>query len=158
MFVKAGAIIPKMPVMDYIGQMKNTPMILEVFPSKKASEFTIYEDEGTTNDYKKDEFAKTKVETAMSTSELTIEINEPEVSGGFDNSTQRNYWLEVHLSEKPSAIMLNAKELKVAKKEKLQEKWDSEFDKTGYHFDQDKKVLSVLVPDTKEKLEITIEN
>lgn len=41
LFVKAGAIIPKMPVMPYIGAMENVPMILEIFPSNKASEFTI---------------------------------------------------------------------------------------------------------------------
>ena len=157
-FVKEGAIIPKMPVMDYIGQMKNTPMILEIFPSRKASDFTIYEDEGTTNDYKNNEFAKTKVETSRSTSGLNIEINEPEVSGGFDNSTKRNLWLEVHLSQEPSAVILNAKKLKAAKKEKLQEKWNSEFHKSGYHFNKNEKVLYVLIPDTKEKLEISIKN
>ncbi len=158
MFVKAGAIIPKMPVMDYIGQMKNTPMILEIFPSRRASEFTIYEDEGTTNDYKNDEFVKTRIESNRTTTGLNIEINEPEVSGQFDNSTKRNYWLEIHLSEEPSAVLLNTKKLKKDKKEKLQENWNSEFLESGYHFNKDENLLYVLIPDSKEKLEITIKN
>ena len=157
-FIKAGSIIPKMPVMDYIGQMENAPMILEIFPSKKASEFTIYEDEGTTNDYKNDEFVKTKIESSRTTSGLKIEIDEPKVSGDFGHSTKRNYWLEVHHSEEPSKVILNTKKLEEAAKEKLQEKWNSEFEKSGYHYDKDEKRLYILIPDTKEKLEITIEN
>ena len=157
-FIKAGSIIPKMPVMDYIGQMENAPMILEIFPSKKASEFTIYEDEGTTNDYKNDEFVKTKIESSRTTSGLKIEIDEPKVSGDFSHSTKRNYWLEVHHSEEPSKVILNTKKLEEAAKEKLQEKWNSEFDKSGYHYDKDEKRLYLLIPDTREKLEITIEN
>ena len=158
MFVKAGAIIPKMPVMDYIGQMKNAPMILEIFPSTKASDFTIYEDEGTTNDYKNDEFVTTKVEIGRITSRLNILINKPKVSEGFYNSTKRNYWLQVHFPDNPSTVMLNAKKLKATIIEKLQDTWNSEFDKSGYHYDKVEKSLYILIPDTREKLEITIEN
>jgi alpha-glucosidase len=156
MFVRDGAIIPKMPVMPYIDAMDNAPLILEIFPAAKPSEFTLYEDEGTTNDYQNDEFVKTKIGASASTSGMKIRIDKPEISGGFDNSEKRNYWLEIHLSEKPSAVMLNAEKLKKAKKGTLKESWNSEFDKTGYYYDPDKKVLFVLIPDTKESIDITL--
>lgn len=153
--VKKGSILPKMPVMDYIGQMENTPMIFEIFPSEKASSFSLYEDDGVTNDYKKDEFARTDIEVISEEDELQISIEKPEISGGFEFSEKRNFWLEVHLSEKPSSV-LNSKKLKRSKKEKLQQNWNTKFDKSGYYFDKNEKLLYILVPDTKEELHFTV--
>ncbi len=158
MFVKKGAIIPKMPIMDYIGKMENTPMILEIFPSNKTSKFTIYEDDGITNDYKSDEFVKTTIQSKTTTSGIEITINKPEISGELDNSNKRNYWLEVHLSEKPLEVLFNNQSLKISEKEKLKKDWNSEFKRSGYYFDSEENTLFVLAPDTKEKMTITVKN
>ena len=155
MFVKKGAIIPKMPVMPYIGAMENTPMILEIFPAKEASEFVIYEDDGTTNDYKQNEFIKTKVKATENTSEVTVTIQEPIVSN-FEVSERRNYWLEIHLEEKPGSVLLNNEKLKKKKFRKLQEDWNTSFDENGYIFDEEKGILFVKFPDMKHEVEIKI--
>ena len=155
MFVKKGAIIPKMPVMPYIGAMENAPMILEIFPAKKASEFVIYEDDGITNDYKQNEFVKTKVRTKESTSEVTVKIEEPMVSN-FEIDGKRNYWLEIHLKEKPKTVLLNDEKLKNKKFSALKEDWSTAFDENGFVYNEEKGILFVKFPDTKDKVEIKI--
>lgn len=61
MFVKQGSIIPTMPVMNYIGEHPEYPVIFEVFPAVEgqSASFLLYEDEGTDLGYLKDEFLKT---------------------------------------------------------------------------------------------------
>lgn len=156
MFVKEGAIIPKMPVMDYIGAMKNTPMILEIFPSGKASEFVIYEDAGTTNDYKRDEFKKTEVQAKATASGIQVTILEPENSG-FTSSEKRNYWLEIHLEKAPEKVLLNGRQLKKNKLSKLQENWNTRFDQSGYSFNKEENLLLIKIPDELGKSQIEIE-
>ena len=156
MLVKKGAIIPKMPVMPYIGAMENTPLILEIFPSEKTSEFTLYEDEGTTNDYKKDEFVKTTFETRETASEVIVELHEPNYSGGFKTEKHRNFWLEIHLKDKPKKAFLNGDKLKRKKLSKLRQDWNTDFDTSGYSYDSEKKILFVRLPDNKAKNSIRI--
>ena len=156
MLVKKGAIIPKMPVMPYIGAMENAPVILEIFPSEKASEFTLYEDEGTTNDYKNDEFVKTTFEAQETASEISITLNEPVNSGGFEVNEKRNFWLEIHLKEKPKKAFLNTDKLKKKKLSALQENQNSKFESSGYYYDNEKNILFVRLPDNKGKNNIRI--
>ena len=52
LFMKAGSIIPMMPVMQYIHERDNYTIILRVFPKQNSvATFTLCEDDGTTNDY-----------------------------------------------------------------------------------------------------------
>src|SRR5690606_9351200 len=134
MFVKEGAIIPKMPVMPYIGAMKNAPLILEIFPAAKPSEFTIYEDEGTNNDYRNDHFSKTKIESKTTSSEVIVTINEPQ-ENNFSNKEKRNFWLEIFLEEEPSEVKLNGKKISENSDEALKNGWNSVFELSGYYYD-----------------------
>jgi len=49
LYVKAGAIIPMQPVMQYVNQQPVTELTLKVTPG--AGEFTLYEDDGQSFDY-----------------------------------------------------------------------------------------------------------
>ena len=153
-FVREGAILPKMPVMPYIGAMENAPVILEVFPSEKASEFTLYEDEGTTNDYKEGKFSKTLVESRKTSEAIELVINAPE--GPFETE-KRNYWVELYLEEKPGKVILDGKKLKKKKLSRLQENWNTESDESGFHYNKEAKKLFIKLPDTKQKRTIKIE-
>ena len=152
-FVKEGAILPKMPVMPYIGAMKNAPVILEVYPSEKASEFTLYEDEGTTNDYQKGIFAKTLVESKTTSEGLELVINAPE---GSYETEKRNFWIEILLEQKPKKLSLDGKKLKKKRLSRLKESWNTEFDETGFYYDKEVKRLMVKLPDTKRMRTIII--
>lgn len=60
LFVKAGAILPLWPLMDYVGQKPVTSLDLHVFPDGD-SQFTLYEDDGLSLGYEKGEVAVTKI-------------------------------------------------------------------------------------------------
>ncbi|WP_029037080.1 glycoside hydrolase family 31 protein [Salinimicrobium xinjiangense] len=155
MFVKEGAIIPKMPVMPYIGAMKNAPLILEIFPAAKPSEFTLYEDEGTTNDYRKDHFVKTKIESKTTSSEVIVTINEPQ-ENNFSINGKRNFWLEIFLEEKPSEVKLQGKKINENSSEALKSGWNTIFDTSGYYYDAENARLLIRLPDNKKKQLISI--
>ena len=46
LFVRAGAIIPTQPVMDYVGQHPVPEVTVEAFPAAEATQFTYYDDQG----------------------------------------------------------------------------------------------------------------
>ncbi len=144
-----------MPVMPYIGAMENTPLILEIFPGAKPSEFTLYEDEGTTNDYRNDHFVKTKIESKTTSSEVIITINEPQ-GNDFSNDEKRNFWLDIFLEEKPVGVKLNGNELTETPAEELKKKWSTIFEVSGYHYDAENNRLFIRLPDNKKKQLITL--
>ncbi len=51
LFVRAGAIIPTQPVMDYVGQHPVTQLAVEMFPAAQRSTFDYYDDDGSTYAY-----------------------------------------------------------------------------------------------------------
>lgn len=153
--VKEGAIIPKMTVMPYIGAMTNTPMIFEIFSGDQSSQFILYEDEGTTNDYKKGEFSKTKIERKPISSGMKITINIPD-SNHF-RTDKRNFWLEVHLPESPEKIYVNGDRLKKRGISDLKEDLNTFFEDSGYHYNSELNELYIRIPDTKELKIIRIE-
>lgn len=156
MFVKKGGIIPKMPIMPYIGAEKNKPISLEVFPSKNKTSFELYEDDGTSNDYKRDVFRKTKIECQETASKIDIIVHKPEING-LKTIEDRNYFSEIHMDDKPSKVYINGKKIKSLSYVKLREASNTEFEKTGFCFDKKTNVLLVRTPDTKKEISIDIE-
>ena len=62
MFVRAGAIIPTGPEMNYIGQKPVDPITFNIYPDENGSaSVTLYEDDGVTPAYKQDGFRRTNV-------------------------------------------------------------------------------------------------
>jgi alpha-glucosidase/alpha-D-xyloside xylohydrolase len=55
LFVRAGAILPLGPVKQYTGEAVDAPLTLLVYPGADGA-FTIYEDDGTTFDYRNGEW------------------------------------------------------------------------------------------------------
>jgi alpha-glucosidase len=149
-FVKEGAILPMMPVMPYIGAMKNTPMILEFFPSlNKPSSFELYEDDGETNNYKEGKFVNTNIESKTTSSEIKITIHKSE-NFNFNDLEKRNYWLKVHLVNKPKKVLLNDKNLKEYSLSKLDENLNTTFNALGYYHDKNLNLLYIRFEDDKE--------
>lgn len=155
MFVKQGAIIPKMPVMQYVGEIDNAAMTFEIFPStKEKTTFELYEDDGETNDYKKDVFSKTLIQVDGQENQCEIIINAPE-NTGF-TLEKRNFVVEVHLPEMPKKVMVDGKKIKSSKIEKLTAKMNSNFELMSYSYDNVKKILTIRFPDTKSNNRVDI--
>lgn len=155
-FIKEGAILPMMPVMPYIGAMKNATMILEIFPAlNKPSSFELYEDDGETNNYKENKYIKTNIESKTTTSEINVIINKSENLNSFDTE-KRNYWLKIHLNSKPKKVLLNNKVVKKYSQPKLNENLNAVFDEDGYYHDKGLNLLYIRFEDDKEEKIILI--
>ena len=62
MFVRAGAIIPMGPEMNYVGQKPVDPITFNIYPDEKGNaSATLYEDDGVSPLYKQDGFRRTSV-------------------------------------------------------------------------------------------------
>ena len=103
-FVKAGAIIPMQPVMNYVGERAVDPLTLDVFPSGRSS-YVLYEDDGMSLEYQKQVFAQTGVTSDARADGLSIQVQAP--SGQF-RVAPRAYEVRVHLDRAPRAVRIDS--------------------------------------------------
>ncbi len=132
-FVKAGAIIPMYPEMLHDREKPKDPVTLDIFPSGKSS-FSLYEDDGVTQDYRAGYFARTLVEVDApkmidTAKEITVKVG-PAKGKYRDMPATRSYVVDLHIPVKPAAVRLNDKALPGLDKKE-------EFDKAaeGWFFD-----------------------
>ena len=130
-FVKAGAIIPMYPQMDYDRQKKADSLTLDIYPYKNSS-FNLYEDDGITRDYRKGGFAKTLI--AVQADKNTQVSIHAAVGNYIGKYLKRVYLLNIHQAAAPKSVAINDKPLIVYTSAYL-------FNKaiTGCYFDPDKK-------------------
>lgn len=75
-YVKAGAIIPMQPEMQYMDEKKVDEITLDIFPDK-TSTFDLYEDDGLSLGYQKGEYATTRITSEIFNDGLLVNINNP---------------------------------------------------------------------------------
>jgi alpha-glucosidase len=76
MFVRAGAIIPMWPEMNYVGEKQVSEVTFEIYPAEKSEmSSTLYEDDGASHDYKRGVFRRMKVSASRSTGRVQIETS-----------------------------------------------------------------------------------
>lgn len=109
-FVKSGAIIPMMPVMQYIHEKPDYPLILRIFPTMTTQQtsFKLYEDDGETNDYKNNIYSQTTFSCMSNQESSTIKISE-RLDRGFSPAENRSLILEASMKSKPRSVLLNGK-------------------------------------------------
>jgi alpha-glucosidase (family GH31 glycosyl hydrolase) len=75
-YVRAGAIVPEAPAMQYSNQKPLDPLIVNVFPlaDGQSSSYTLYEDAGDSQAYEHGAYALTELRATEQGSELTVEI------------------------------------------------------------------------------------
>jgi alpha-D-xyloside xylohydrolase len=79
LYVRAGAIVPSGPEVQWTGEQPDGPLVLHVFTGADGS-FSLYADDGTTPGYKSGKFARVPVRWNEASGTLTIGARE----GGFD--------------------------------------------------------------------------
>jgi hypothetical protein len=109
--VREGAIIPMYPEAYYenrVQQRPRDPLQVDVYPhSTKATEFTLFEDDGLTHRFRENQFNKTRFSSDAVTEPGTIRLS---VRGlmegdGYEGMPQeRNYYFTVHSDRKPTAV------------------------------------------------------
>ncbi|WMT41904.1 glycoside hydrolase family 31 protein [Paenibacillus sp. D2_2] len=101
-FVKAGAIIPMTPAMQYIGEKKIDVMTMDIYPQREngTSSFVLYEDDGESLGYEQGKYSTTKFENTVSlgtdgtTNTFKIHARQ-QGKGGFEPDA-RSYMLQFH--------------------------------------------------------------
>jgi alpha-glucosidase (family GH31 glycosyl hydrolase) len=106
LLVKSGAIIPTWPPCDHVEKGWSLEVGLIVHPAASSS-FTLHEDDGTSLDYRKGKFARTRLtcETIGKTVKLTIGGREGTYAG---MPTTRDFAATIHLPSRPNNVMLDS--------------------------------------------------
>ena len=117
LFVKAGAIIPMYPEMLHDREKPKDPVTLDVYPRGRTS-FSLYEDDGTTQQYRTGAFAKTLIEVdapkAIDAAGAQITIAVGAAKGKYaDMPASRSYLVDVHVPAKPASVKLGDRVLPV---------------------------------------------
>src|SRR5208283_5123938 len=75
-YVRAGAIVPEAPPMQYSNQKPLDPLIVNVFPlaDGQSSTYTLYEDAGDSRAYQHNADAQTEIRAIQNREELAVEI------------------------------------------------------------------------------------
>jgi alpha-glucosidase (family GH31 glycosyl hydrolase) len=81
MFVRAGAILPMGPEMNYVGEKAMDPITFNVYPDDKGSaSVTLYEDDGVSPAYRQNGFRRTIVNARRVAGGYTVSIGAPDGS------------------------------------------------------------------------------
>jgi len=146
MFVKSGSILPTMPVMNYISEKPEYPLILEIFPAavNKKTEFEVYEDDGETNNYKQNVFVKRTIQCASKKEQLEIGYTE-KAENNFQPKS-RNLIYSLHLKEIPTAVLFAGKKLKPIKIKSDTDWLLVEMANAGWSWNKQNGTLTICVP------------
>jgi alpha-glucosidase (family GH31 glycosyl hydrolase) len=88
MFVRAGAIIPTGPAMNYVGEKPGDPVTFSIYPDDNGSASTIlYEDDGLSPAYKQGDFRRTSVNAEQVAGGYIVTIRTP--TGRYDPGTRK---------------------------------------------------------------------
>jgi hypothetical protein len=118
-FVRAGAIIPMANPNNHISEINNRLRIFELYPEGKTS-FTLYDDDGFTEEYKQDRAATTLIESEVKNETAHITVHP--TKGSFNGFAKIKATLfKVNATSKPKKITVTINNKKVAMREALSE-------------------------------------
>ncbi|HEX7914407.1 TIM-barrel domain-containing protein [Rudaea sp.] len=112
LFVRAGAILPMYPAMNYDGEKPLDEVTFDLYPQGE-SQYTLYEDDGNTRRYAKGEASEqvvTMQAPAQGSGEVRVRIDA--VKGQYaEQLAQRRYALRVLARQQPNAVELDGRAL-----------------------------------------------
>ncbi len=137
LFVRAGAIIPMGPVMQYTGEKPLEPLTFDIYPGD-SSEFLLYNDDGETYAYEKGSYRIVRIACERKEKKVRISFAKPE--GTFQNKETRTVLLQVH-QEKPETVILDGRKMAYQKDEAMwQRAW------RGWRYDGAQKLVLIKMP------------
>ena len=132
MYVRAGAIVPMAPPMLWTGEKPVSPLIVNVFPLRdgQRSEYTLYEDAGSTSAYTADEAARTALTASEAGDTLTVKV--AAVRGSYPGMPlKRSYELRLPADWPPAQVTVNG----VAAPYQVAVPYQADGKQTGWHFE-----------------------
>ncbi len=146
-YVRAGAIIPMMPKMEYTGEKPVDPLIVNVLPLKpgQTSSYSVYEDSGKAEEYQSGAFTRTVIQARRS-GDTEQFVMQP-VTGKFDGMLLRRA-LQVKLPGDwpPDSVTVNGAALSF-----------TPAGKPGWHFDGNTLTTTIDVPSHPVSEKVTVE-
>lgn len=112
LFIKAGSIIPMRNYYRNISGGNNDTLHLHLYPGENGS-FELLEDDGNSNDYLKNGYAKTKFNYSEKKYRNSLTILP--ISGTFSGMQKNRFWI-IHLhgrKKSPRSVTINGKKVKV---------------------------------------------
>lgn len=106
-YIKAGAIIPMQPAMEWVDQYPVDVLTLDVYPSGYSS-YEMYEDDGESLNYKKDIFATTRFVSELNNYSWVFKAEKPV---GKYQPAFHQYLVKAKLDQAPEKVMENGKGL-----------------------------------------------
>lgn len=156
-FVKRGSIIPLMPIMQYIGEKKGFPVIFDIYPASegRSASFTLYEDDGITNNYKLNICSTTEIKCLLVNNSYSVNIRHQN-QNGWNNGNSRNFGIKLHLQESPKSVSLKSRKVKQTSLENLNKNWYDVSGKSFWCWDKQTNTFWIVFPDKTEETEIAI--
>jgi alpha-glucosidase (family GH31 glycosyl hydrolase) len=109
LFIKQPAVIPMAKLKGDIGESPDDTLTIEIYPGG-YTEFLLYEDDGTTNNYLNGEFATTMLTTDKAGKDIVVKISAAE--GTYPGMIEERTWLLViHLVKGFDEILVNGEKL-----------------------------------------------
>lgn len=109
-YVRAGAIIPFDPIRQYTSQVVNEPTTLKVFRGSNG-QFTLYEDDGISQDYLKGKASWTSITWSEREKQLTIAPGMPK---GFKNEVNsRTFKIQLIPGNETKTVLYTGQPVKV---------------------------------------------
>jgi hypothetical protein len=116
-YVRAGAIVPMAPPMQYSSQKPVDPLIVNVLPldAGQSSSYSLYEDSGDSRAFQRGEFARTEINTSEKSNELIVTV--APAKGSYKGMpTARGYELRLVGGWPPTSVTANGRSLASAPK------------------------------------------
>ena len=108
-FVKEGAIIPMRQYAASIEAGNNNLMHLHIYPGADGA-FTLIEDDGTSNDYKKGIYAKTSMKLTNHQEAATLDIQPSK--GYYDGMQENRTWIfHIHTKNSIQKVSINGQDV-----------------------------------------------
>ncbi len=151
-FVKAGAIVPMGPDVNYADELPLTPLTLDIYP-KGTSSYTFYEDDGVSREYiTENAYATTHYLCKEANGHITFSIGQRYL-GNAEAFTpvERSYDLVFHHLGEVLHVALDGKALTAYT---AREAYDAA--EIGYY--RDSTTVYVKFPDSAEQMTLTIES
>jgi alpha-glucosidase len=146
-YVRAGAIVPEAPAMQYTSQKPVDPLIMNVFPlaDGQSSHYSLYEDAGDSRAYQHGEFARTELRSSEKGSELTVEI--AAAKGSYKGMpVARGYEIRLPGDWPPEAVTVNGKAVAYSAKKGT----------AGWRYEGNTLTTIITVPRTAVTVPVTV--
>jgi alpha-glucosidase (family GH31 glycosyl hydrolase) len=146
-YVRAGAIVPEAPPMQYSNQKPLDPLVVNVFPLEdgQSSTYTLYEDAGDSRAYQHDEAESTELSSSEKGRELMVVI--AAAKGSYKGMpTARAYEVRLPGDWPPATVTVNGRALSYSPHGGV----------TGWRFEGNTLTTIITVRKTSVALPVTI--